>query len=146
MKFEHITAKEYNQKYGSIFKPEKGGSKYNNKKTIIDEKKFDSQSEGQLYFDLKMQERQGLIQEVKTQAKEELWAYGVHIADYYVDFLVIHNDGTREFIEHKSTGTVSKSWRIKYKMLEAKYKDDKNVKISTNWYKGYKIIKIKKAA
>jgi hypothetical protein len=144
MKTERISAKEYNQKYGSIFKAQK--SKYNNKKTLIDDKKFDSASEGDLYFDLKMQMRQGLIADFKTQAKEEMWAYGVHICDYYVDFLVIHNDGTQEFIEHKSTGTVSASWRIKYKMLEAKYKEDKSVKISTNWYRGYKIIKRKKAA
>lgn len=125
-----------------MFKTEKRGKKYNNKKTIIDNKKFDSQSEGDLYFDLKMQERQGLIKEVKIHAKEELYAYGVHVCDYYVDFLVYHNDGTKEYIEHKSQGTVTPAWRIKYKMLEAKYKNDKNIKISVNWYKGYKIKKI----
>ena len=74
------------------------------------------------------------------QVKEEMWAYGKHICDYYVDFKVYHNDGSIEFIEHKSQGTVTSAWRIKYKLLQAKYSEDKNVKISTNWYKGYKII------
>jgi len=137
-----MSASEANKKLGCIFKI--GKSKYNNKKTIIDNKKFDSESEGKLYWDLKMQERQGLIKGFEDQVKESLEAYGKPICNYYVDFLVFHNDGTREFIEHKSSGTVTPAWRIKYKMLEAKYADDKNTKVTTNWYKGYRIIKRKK--
>ena len=137
-----MSASEANKKLGCIFKI--GKSKYNNKKTIIDNKKFDSESEGKLYWDLKMQERQGLIQEVFTQVKESFEAYGKPICDYYVDFLVIHNDGTKEYIEHKAVGTITSTWRIKYKLLQAKYSGDKNIKITTNWYKGYRIIKRKK--
>ena len=138
---EHISIKQFNNLNGSIFKTPKP-NKFGAKKTIIDNKKFDSQSEGNLYAELKLQERAGLIQEVLCQQKEELWAYGKHICDYYVDFLVIHLDGSREFIEHKSTGTITSAWRIKYKLLEAKYASDDKVKISTNWYKGFKIIKM----
>ena len=144
MKIERLTIEEFNKKYGTFFKTNPKRNKFNAKKTIIGNKKFDSKSEADLYFELKMQKRQGLIKDIETQVKEELYAYGVHICDYYVDFKVLHNDGTIEFIEHKSKGTVQPAWIIKYKMLEAKYKDDKNVKISINWYKGYKIIKRKK--
>jgi len=133
---------ECNKKFGTNFKI--GKSKYNNKKTIIDDKKFDSESEGKLYWDLKLQEKQGLIEAVDTQVKEELFAYGKSICNYYVDFLVYHNDGSKEYIEHKATGTITSTWRLKYKMLQAKYAHDKNVIVTTNWYKGYRTIKRKK--
>lgn len=146
MKIEHITAKEYQTFFKKQKEPKK--NKYNAIKTEVGEKKFDSQSEGNFYWELMMQERQGIIQEVICQAKEELWAYGKHIFNYYVDFKVIHNDGIIEFIEHKSKGTVTDLWRAKWKMLEAKYSNEINggkVKCSINWYQGgYKIINQKK--
>lgn len=141
-KIESISAAEFNRKYGTRFKeikPKK--NKFNAIKTEIGDKKFDSQSEGDLYWQLQMQKRAGLIADVECQAKESLEAYGVHITNYFVDFKVIHNDGTIEFIEHKSKGTVQPAWVMKFKMLEAKYKDNKNVKCSINWYKS-RIIKI----
>jgi len=139
MKIERMSAKQFNELYGTNFKEKK--NKHNNKKVEIDNKIFDSQSEGNLYYDLKMQLRQGLIKDFRTQVKEELYAYGKHICDYYVDFLVEHNDGSKEYIEHK--GQVTKDWRIKYKMLQAKYQNNKDIKVSINWYKaGYKINKV----
>lgn len=140
---ERLTAAEYNAKYGSRFKDYSSNKKgkYGAIKSEVGDKKFDSQSEGKLFWELKMQERQGLIREVIMQAKEELRAYGKVICDYYVDFKVIHNDGKIEFIEHKSEGTITPAWRIKWKMLEAKYADDKNVECRINWYKGFKTIK-----
>lgn len=136
---ETISAKEYNRRFGGIMKT----NKYGAKKTEIQGKKFHSQSEGQLWWELEQQRKQGLIANVQCQAKEELSAYGVHITNYYVDFLVTHNDGSLEYIEHKSSGTVTDGWRIKYKMLEAKHKNDPNIKIKTNWYNQPKTIKAK---
>lgn len=128
---EHITPEEFKYVY---YGQKKNGvrNKFGARKKIIDNHKFDSSSEGDFYCELKLQERAGLIKSFEQQVKEELWAYGVHICDYYVDFLVYHNDGTREFIEHK--GKATNEWRIKWKMLVAKYKDDKSVKCSINWY------------
>ena len=139
-KVEHIKAKDFASKYPTFFKKAKR-NKFGAKKTIIDNMKFDSQSEGNLYAELKLQEKAGLIKSFETQKKEEMWAYGKHITNYYVDFLVYHNDGSLEYIEHKSQGTITDAWKIKYKMLEAKYANDNNVKCSINWYRGYKIIK-----
>jgi len=133
---ERMSAKQFQ----TYFKKEKKGKKYNNRKLVLDNKKFDSQSEADLYVELKQQEKQGLIESFETQVKEELFAYDVHICNYYVDFKVYLPDGQIQYIEHKSKGTVTASWRIKYKMLEAKYKEDKNIEIRINWYRGYKII------
>lgn len=137
---EHITAKTFNKEYPNYFKKFKP-NKFNAKKVLLDGKKFDSSSEGDYYAELKLQERAGLIKAIDIHVKEELWAYGGHICDYYVDFKVYHNDGSIEFIEHKSEGTVTPAWRIKWKMLEEKYRNDKNVKCSVNWYKGFKTIR-----
>lgn len=127
---EHISSKEFQYLYYG--QKDKKKNKFGAKKAIVDNKKFDSQSEGDLYCQLKLQQRAGLINSFEQQVKEELWAYGKHICDYYVDFLVYHNDGSREFIEHK--GKATDAWAIKWKMLVAKYDGDKNVKCSINWY------------
>ena len=131
---QRISAKEFNKKYGSYFK-EKKGNKYNARKMELDGKKFDSMSEADFYSELKLQERQGIIAAVETQVKESFYLNETFICDYYVDFLITHNDGTREFIEHKSSGTVTPAWRIKWKLLQAKYIDDPKVKCTINWYK-----------
>lgn len=138
-KIEKISAAEFNRKYGTRFKeikPKK--NKFNAIKTEIGDKKFDSQSEGNLFWELSMQQKAGMIQSVECQAKEELRSYDEPICNYYVDFKVIHNDGVIEFIEHKSQGTVQAAWQIKWKMLKAKYKKEISqgkVKCSINWYK-----------
>jgi len=129
---ERMSAKEYNEKYGTNFKTTKG-NKFNAKKSEIDGKIFDSTSEGDYYYELKMQEKGGLIIGFDTQVKESFYMNEVWICDYYVDFLVYHNNGTSEYIEHK--GLATSTWRLKWKMLQAKYKDSKTVKCSINWYK-----------
>ena len=138
---EHMSAEQFNKEYPTYFKKPKG-NKYNAKKILLDGRVFDSTSEGDLYAELKLQERAGLIAKVECQWKEELWAYGKHITNYFVDFKVTHNDGTIEFIEHKSKGTVTGTWLFKWAMLLAKYANEISrgeVRCSKNWYKGYRI-------
>jgi hypothetical protein len=130
---KHIPAKQFLNEHPTFFSKAKQLNKFGAKRTTVDKISFHSASEGDLYSELKLQERAGLIQSVETQVKEELCAYGEPICNYYVDFLVFHNDGTREFIEHKGKSTPD--WVLKWKMLTAKYKDDKTVKCSINWYK-----------
>ena len=132
---EHISAKDFNKKYGTKFKT----NKFNAKKCEIGDQKFDSASEGDYWWELQQQLKAGLIKEVQRQVKESLKGEnGTHIAYYYVDFVVIHNDGVKEFIEHKSKGTVTDTWRIKWKMLEDKYKKEiqqGKIICNINWYK-----------
>lgn len=134
---ERISIKEFNKKYGSNFKTNR--NKYNTRKVLLDGKKFDSASEGNYYSELKLQEKQGLIAGVDTQVKESFYAYGKQICNYYVDFKVYHNDGIVEFIEHK--GIATPLWRLKWKLLLAKYDKeirDGDVICTINWYRGYK--------
>lgn len=138
---ESISAKDFKTKYPTYFKKQKGGNKYNAKKTLLNGLKFDSKSESDLYAELELQRRQGVILGLETQAKESFEIYGKHLCNYYVDFKVFHNNGVVEFLEHKSTGTVTDVWRLKWKMLRAKY--DKEIKSGTvicniNLYRGYK--------
>ena len=136
-KVERISAKEFNDKYPTYFKTEKKRNKYGAKKLLLDNKKFDSQSEGNFYCELKLQQRGGLIKGFDCQVKEELFAYGKHICDYYVDFVAYHLDGRKEYIEHKSAGTITRSWQMKFKMLKAKYAkeiDQGKVEVSIDWY------------
>jgi hypothetical protein len=141
-----MTISEANKKFGSIFKEEKKkGNKYNAKKVLLDGKKFDSASEGDYYAELKFQEKAGLIKGIETQVKESFYAYGKFICNYYVDFKIYHNDGTEEFIEHK--GMATPLWRLKWKLLLAKYEQeirDKKVICSINWYRKQKFHKSKK--
>jgi len=128
-----MTAAEFNKKHGSFFKKIKTGNKFNARRILIDNKNFHSTSEGDYYCQLKLQERAGLIKGFDTQVKESFYMNGELICNYYVDFLVYHNDGRREFIEHK--GKATEEWRMKWKMLLAKYKNDPEVICSINWYK-----------
>jgi len=136
-----MKVEEFRKKYPTYFKKRNNGNKYKAKQALIDGMKFDSQSEGDYYLQLKLQQQAGLIKSFETQVKEELYAYEVHIGNYYVDFKIIHNDDSIEFLEHK--GMATDLWRWKYKMLEAKYKNDPNVKCTINWYKAPYKYKVK---
>ncbi len=135
---------EFKKKYPTYFK-KRNTNKYKAKKTELDNIIFDSKSEGDYYLELKLQQQAGLIESFECQVKESLEAYDKHIFNYFVDFLVYHNDGTKEYIEHKGMST--DLWRAKWKMLEAKYdKEIKRgeIKCSINWNKSHRI-KPKKA-
>lgn len=58
------------------------------------------------------------IAEVQRQVRIPLQAYGVHIFNYIIDFIVIHHDGHKEYVEAK--GYETDLWKAKWKMLEAK--------------------------
>lgn len=132
------------EQFLTYFKKPKKKNKFSAKRIILDGKKFDSKSEGELYAELMLQQRAGLIESIECQSKEELWAYGHNIGNYYVDFKIRHLDGKIEYIEHKSKGTETALWRWKWKMLLAKYHDQierGEVVCNINWYKGYLIRK-----
>jgi len=129
---------EFRKKYPTYFKSK--ANKFHAKSVKLDGMNFHSTSEGDYYLQLKLQKQQGLISDFECQVKESLESYGKHIFNYYVDFLVYHTNGTKEYIEHKGIST--DLWRAKWSMLLAKYdKDIKRGKVicSINWNKGYKM-------
>ena len=135
----HISAKEYNLKYGSLYKEEKK-NKFNAQKTVVSVNKneltYMSAGEGKYAKELEYQQRAGLIQGFEQQVREKLYSNGNWICDYLVDFLVYHNNGTKEFIEYKGLST--DLFKVKWKMLLAKYKDEiarGEIKCSIAWHK-----------
>jgi len=54
--------------------------------------------------------------------------YSTFFKSYLVDFMVVHNDDTIEFIEVK--GLVSQDWKQKWILLEAVYGNHPNYKLT----------------
>lgn len=52
-----------------------------------------------------------------------LMVNGTVVCRMVVDFLVFHNDGSREYVEVK--GFKTRDWRLKVKLLKALYPDIK---------------------
>jgi len=63
--------------------------------------------------------------ELKQQGKQFS-----HIANYYIDFVIQHNDGSTEYVEIKSPITKTDVWRLKWKMTEAILGNSDNIKLS----------------
>lgn len=96
-------------------------TKYKAIKTVSnDGTKCDSKFEATIADELEIRKLGGDIKDYEPHYKIELWAYGKHICNYYVDFLITHNDGHLEYYEVKSAATQTAVWRIKWKMLESK--------------------------
>jgi len=51
--------------------------------------------------ELDVRKKAGEIKDWKRQVKIDLVVEGKHIMNYYMDFVVEHNDGVKEFIEYK---------------------------------------------
>jgi len=93
-------------------------NKYGAKKSTYNGYNYDSKFESQIAQDLDLRLKAGDIKEVKKQVKIDLQAYGKHITNYFIDFVIVLNDGTNEYIEVK--GYETDVWKMKWKMFEAK--------------------------
>lgn len=96
-------------------------NKYKNVKTDINGISYHSKLEGKYAFELNARMLAGEIKDWERQVKISLDIGNRHITNYYVDFLVHHNDGTREYVEVK--GFETDVWRLKWKIFEALYSD-----------------------
>ena len=93
-------------------------NKYGAKKTEYNGHRYDSKFEAQIAEDLDTRLKAKDIKEVKRQVKIPLEAYGTHIFNYIIDFVITNNDGTNEYLEVK--GYETDLWKTKWKMFEAK--------------------------
>jgi uncharacterized Zn finger protein len=93
-------------------------NKYGAKKTEFNGHRYDSKFEAQIAEDLDLRLRVGDIKQVERQVKIPLEAYGTHIFNYIIDFVITHNDDTKEYLEVK--GYETDLWKTKWKMFEAK--------------------------
>lgn len=89
--------------------------KYNNRITEVDGIKFHSNKEAEYYKILKLRKQIGEIKDFQRQIKFNLVSNGLKVGTYTIDFKIIHNDDTIEFIEVKGMST--ESWILKWNIL-----------------------------
>lgn len=101
--------------------------KYGNKLTEFNGEKYHSKFEAKVAQELHYRKLAGEITEIKRQVKIPLDVNGVHICNYYIDFVIERTDGITEYIEAK--GIISDVWRLKWRLFEALYKDKENIEL-----------------
>lgn len=98
------------------------------KKVSVGDKHYDSKFEGKYGFELELSKNAGQIKDFRTHVGIPLEVNGYHICDYYIDFIVYHNDGTIEYVETK--GIEFPIWRFKWKLFEALYSGRPGVRLT----------------
>lgn len=83
--------------------------------------KNDSKFEASIAQDLELLKKAGEIIDFEEQVKIPLIVNNYIICNYYIDFVIHHNDGTTEYREAK--GWASEIWKHKWKLFEALYSD-----------------------
>ena len=102
-------------------------TKYNNKKTVIDDIVFDSKDESLYYQALKNMKSKGLIKYYELQPKFLLQEAFVKDGkkyrpiNYIADFRVINNDDSSYIVDIK--GMLTTEFKIKLKLFNYKYPD-----------------------
>ena len=81
--------------------------------------KNDSKFEASKAQELELLKRAKEIKGYEEQVKIPLEVNGYHICNYYIDFVVQHNDGDTEYVETK--GYATDVWKLKWKLFEALY-------------------------
>lgn len=99
--------------------------KMGNSPTVYDGVRYQSKFEAQVAQDLDLRLKAKDIASWERQVKISLDVNGYHITNYYIDFVVTHNDGSLEYIEVK--GYATEVWRLKWKLFEAQYSDRDNI-------------------
>jgi hypothetical protein len=99
------------------FKLTRRVSKYANKPTDFAGAKYHSRFEAQYARDLALRQQAGEVKLWRRQVKIPLFAHGVHVCDYWIDFVVELATGETEYVEVK--GFATDVWRLKWKLFEA---------------------------
>lgn len=117
---ERMTAQQYREMMEQSQTP----SKYGNRKTVIDNIRFDSEKESERYAELKMMEKAGVISDIELQKPFELQPAfydsegNKHQAIKYVADFVYMQDGEQVIEDVKSDGTrKNKVYQLKKKMM-----------------------------
>jgi len=92
-------------------------SKYKNINQTYNGYSYHSKAEAQYAWELDCRKKAKDIKDWERQKKIEFYAYGKHICNYYIDFVIHHNDGTKEYVEVK--GFETNIWMIKKKLMKA---------------------------
>jgi hypothetical protein len=98
---------------------QKSGNKYHAKSSIYNGSYYMSQLEAAYAAELDLRVRAKDIVSWEKQIRVSFVIHGIKICDYIVDFKILHNDGSIEWVETK--GFVTDVARIKMRMFEAVY-------------------------
>lgn len=102
---------------------ERRGNKYNNRRTDYHGTSYMSKKEAEKAWELDQLKNNGDIKDWTKQFKLSLDVNGVHIANYYLDFMIEENDGTFTYLEIKSPITMTPVWKMKWALSQALYTD-----------------------
>lgn len=103
-------------------------NKYKAKKQTYDGYSYHSKKEANYAVELDWRKKVKDIKDWRRQEKIRLDIDGKHICNYYIDFVIEHNDGTEEYVEVKGFPTAL--WKLKWKMFEAIYPNRKKTIVS----------------
>lgn len=133
---------------------QKSGNKYHAQSTEYNGNVYHSKLEAAYAAELDLRVRAHDIKSWERQVKLDLKVggykcekcghqkEGVHHTNYYIDFIVHHNDGSREFVEVK--GRELPEWKAKWRLLEEsfesfkEYPDDKMTVIKQSSMRFYR--------
>ena len=102
---------------------------YSNSKSIMyDGFMYDSKFEAGYAMELDLRLKAKDIKSWDRQKVLDLIVNEYIICTYKIDFIVYHHDGIIEYIETK--GYATPTWKLKWKLFEAIYSVDPNVKLS----------------
>lgn len=99
-------------------------NKYGNVGQTYDGIAYHSKKEAVYAEELALRKKAKDIKDWKRQVKISLDVNGYHICNYFIDFVITHNDGVLEYVEVKGFST--DVWRLKWKLFEALF--DKEIK------------------
>lgn len=115
---------------------------FSTKKVKSGGKFYDSKFEAYFGIELEQKLKRGEIKGFDPHLRIPLIVNGYTVCDYYIDFVVYHNDGTTEYIEAK--GYPTGIFKIKWKLFCALYEDDPNNKITLEMQGKYNPPKLRK--
>jgi len=120
-------------------------NKYKNIRQEYNGQRFDSKKEANKAYELDMMKSAGEIKDWKAQHKIPInivYENGKpyltdtdglelkkqkkdfdHYCNYYIDFLIEHNDGSIEYLEIKSKATMTPTWKLKWKACESIFRN-----------------------
>ena len=99
------------------------GNKYRAKSTQFQGITYHSKLEAAYAEELELRRMAKDIKSWDRQHKFDLKVNGMHITNYYIDFVITHNDGSKEYVECK--GLELGEWKMKWRILEATFDDFK---------------------
>lgn len=93
--------------------------KYGNIPTNVDGKSFQSKLEAGRYCELTLLQKAGKISDLRTQVLYRLDVGGVHICNYYADFVYTDERGNEVVEDTKSPATVTDVFKLKKRLMKA---------------------------